>query len=116
MGEADRLKAFPFEGGKFNVAAVKQGGWTSARSKSGSCCVSHHGESRNVDAGRPSLRVSSNGSTPGTGIVWALVPANGDANSCRGVKGMLIAFNADDVTKELWRSQGQESRARRHQE
>jgi hypothetical protein len=52
------------------------------------------------------LTVSSNGSTPGTGIVWAVVPANGDSNSCRGVKGMLIALNAEDVTKELWRSQG----------
>jgi hypothetical protein len=51
------------------------------------------------------LGVSSNGSTPGTGIVWAIVPANGDGNSCRGVKGMLIAFDAEDITKELWRSQ-----------
>ena len=46
------------------------------------------------------LGVSSNGSAAGTGIVWALVPANGDGNSCRGVKGMLIAFDAEDVTKE----------------
>ena len=47
------------------------------------------------------LGVSSNGSTTGTGIVWAIVPANGDGNSCRGVKGMLMAVNAEDVTKEI---------------
>jgi hypothetical protein len=52
--------------------------------------------------------VSSNGAAAGTGIVWAVVPANGDANSCRGVKGMLIAFDAEDITKELWRSQGKD--------
>ena len=50
------------------------------------------------------LQVSSNSAAQG--IVWALVPANGDGNSCRGVKGMLIAVAADNVTKELWRSQG----------
>jgi hypothetical protein len=52
------------------------------------------------------ISVSSNGSTPGTGIVWVLVPANGDANSYRGVKGMLLALNAEDASQELWRSQG----------
>jgi hypothetical protein len=39
------------------------------------------------------------------------VPVNGDANSCRGVKGMLVAVAADDVTKELWRSQGKDAAA-----
>jgi hypothetical protein len=38
------------------------------------------------------LTVSSNGTHEG--IVWALATANGDANSFRGVKGMLMAFNA----------------------
>jgi hypothetical protein len=55
------------------------------------------------------LSVSSNGTTAGTGIVWAVVPVNGDANSCRGVKGMLMAYDAEDVTKELWRSQGRDA-------
>lgn len=48
---------------------------------------------------------SSNADKSGTGIVWAVVPANGDANSYRGVKGMLLALDAEDVSKELWRSQ-----------
>jgi hypothetical protein len=55
------------------------------------------------------LGVSSNGATPGTGIVWAIVPANGDANSCRGVKGMLIAIDAEHVTREIWRSQAKDT-------
>jgi hypothetical protein len=55
------------------------------------------------------LALSSNGTQDG--IVWALVPANGDANSCRGVKGMLLAVAADNPSKELFRSQGQGANA-----
>ena len=55
------------------------------------------------------LTLSSKGSTERTGILWALVPANGDGNSCRGVKAMLMAFNAEDVSKELWRSQNHDA-------
>jgi hypothetical protein len=50
------------------------------------------------------LSLSSNGSKAGTGILWALVPLTGDANQFRGVKGVLIAFDAQDVSKQLWRS------------
>jgi hypothetical protein len=105
MGEGDRLKAFPFEGGKFNVAAMKQGGWIQPTLKQASLCQSPPGNHGMWMPGGQ-LAVSNNGTTPGTGIIRTLVPANGDANSCRGVKAMLIAVNADDVTKELWRSQG----------
>src|SRR5262249_44308896 len=50
-----------------------------------------------------SLSVSANGSAAGTGIVWAALPLNGNANQavCPGV---LRAFDAADVTKELWNS------------
>ncbi len=43
------------------------------------------------------LSVSSNGITAGTGIVWAYY------NAASGV-GTLAAFDANDVTKELWDS------------
>ena len=109
MGEGDRLKAFPFEGGKFNVQAVKQGGWIQPVLHNVSACQAQANHGMWMPGGL--LGVSSNGTTPGTGIVWALLPANGDANSCRGVKGMLIAVNAEDVTKELWRSQGHDAGA-----
>lgn len=53
------------------------------------------------------LSLSSNGSQAGTGILWALVPLTGNANEYRGVKGVLLALNAQDVSKILWRSDRQ---------
>ena len=49
------------------------------------------------------LSVSSNGSTAGTGIVWAAHPLGADAAHAV-VPGVLRAFDALDVTKELWDS------------
>ena len=49
------------------------------------------------------LSVSSNGSVDSTAILWASHAANGDAN--QSVRpGILRAFAATDVTKELWNS------------
>jgi hypothetical protein len=107
MGEGDRLKAYPFDGARFNLQALKQGDWTQPTLNQVPVCQSQANHGMWMPGGL--LGVSSNGSTRGTGIVWAVVPSNGDANSCRGVKGMLIAFDAEDVTKELWRSQGKDA-------
>ena len=49
------------------------------------------------------LSVSSNGSKHGTGIIWANHPIHGDANQA-SVPGVLQAFDATDVTHELWNS------------
>jgi hypothetical protein len=49
------------------------------------------------------LSVSSNGSTQGTGILWAWYGIDGDS-SAGAVPGILRAFDATDVTKELWNS------------
>jgi len=106
MGEGDALKAFPFEGGMFNTQAVKKGDWTQPKLNTVPPCQSQANHGMWMPGGL--LGASSNGTTKGTGIVWALVPANGDGNSCRGVKGMLMAYNAEDVSKELWRSQGKD--------
>jgi hypothetical protein len=108
MGEGDNLKAFPFKNGRFltGVADVKKSAWRPPHPAPPTC------------AGTPDnwmpggiLAVSSDRAKPGTGIVWALVPANGDANTYRGVKGMLMALNAENVGQELWRSQGADSTA-----
>jgi hypothetical protein len=49
------------------------------------------------------LSVSSNGSVDSTAIIWASHAADGDAN--HAVRpGILRAFDANDVTKELWNS------------
>src|SRR5216117_3362491 len=50
------------------------------------------------------LSVSSNGSTDGTGILWASYASSGDAESFVS-PGILRAFNANDVTRELWNNQ-----------
>jgi hypothetical protein len=101
MGEGDHLNAFQFANGKFDVNAAKQSKWMPKNPGSQPCgqAVRHW-----MPGGI--ISVSSDGNKAGTGIVWAIVPANGDANSFRGVKGMLLALNAEDVSKELWRSQG----------
>lgn len=49
------------------------------------------------------LALSSNGSQAGTGILWVSRVSNGNANQTV-VPGMLQAFDASDVTHELWNS------------
>ncbi|MDB5140330.1 MAG: hypothetical protein JWR12_2246 [Mucilaginibacter sp.] len=49
------------------------------------------------------LAVSSNGNTAGTGIVWAAFSDAGDAEHTVS-PGILRAFDATDITKELWNS------------
>ena len=43
------------------------------------------------------LALSANGKKAGTGILWAVVPLDGDANQQRGVKGIVLALDAQDV-------------------
>ncbi len=49
------------------------------------------------------LSVSSNGSVDGTGILWASHAITNDAGNPTG-PGILRAFDANDITKELWNS------------
>ena len=50
------------------------------------------------------LSVSSDGSKDGTGILWASYAVSGDAEHDVS-PGVLRAFDANDVTKELWSNQ-----------
>jgi alpha-glucosidase len=50
------------------------------------------------------LVVSSDGGRIGSGIVWAALPKAQDANR-RNVPGVLRAFDASDVSKEIWNSE-----------
>ena len=104
MGKGDHLKAFPLVNGKFEWTGLRRSKWVPPRPGVVPCGPP-------MENWMPGgiISVSSNGSNPGSGIVWVLVPANGDANSYRGVKGMLLALNAEDVSQELWRSQGQDA-------
>lgn len=103
MAETRSLEAFPFADGKIKTgdADVKRSGWKPPRQAPPSC----HRPAYNWMPGGI-LAVSSDADRLGSGVVWALVPADGDSNSYRGVKGMLLALNAEDVSQELWRSQG----------
>jgi hypothetical protein len=103
MAEAKNLEAFPFVDGrlKTGIGDVKMSAWKPPRQAPPIC----HKPARNWMPGGI-LALSSDGNRSGTGVVWALVPANGDSNTFRGVKGMLLALNAEDVSQELWRSQG----------
>jgi hypothetical protein len=49
------------------------------------------------------LSVSSNGTIDGSGIVWAAYAYSGDALDSKG-PGILRAFDANNITKELWNS------------
>ncbi|MBS1786669.1 MAG: hypothetical protein JST85_03055 [Acidobacteria bacterium] len=50
------------------------------------------------------MSLSANGSKAGTGILWATGSLGGDANRSI-VPGILRAFDASDVTRELWNSE-----------
>ncbi len=107
MGEGDHLKGFPFASNRLKTGHddMKLSGWIPPRPTQ----KNSHGEVPDNWMPGGAITVSSKGQDVGTGIVWAIVPANGDANSFRGVKGMLMAFNAENVSDELWRSQGHDA-------
>lgn len=50
------------------------------------------------------LAVSANGTNAGTGILWAARQLNGNANQAVQ-PGILHAFNAQNITNELWNSE-----------
>jgi hypothetical protein len=49
------------------------------------------------------MSISANGSTPGSGVLWVSMPLTGDASEST-VPGVLRAFDAEDLTRELWNS------------
>jgi hypothetical protein len=46
------------------------------------------------------LSLSANGSSPGSGILWAALPLSGDANQ-ETRPGILRAYDAADLSNEL---------------
>jgi hypothetical protein len=84
--EGDSLKAFQFNGKDLNPTTVSESTFTAPDGMPGGF-----------------LSVSANGNQESTGIVWASMPIAGDANQAT-VDGVLRAFDASDLTKELWNS------------
>jgi hypothetical protein len=84
--ENDQLRAFPFDRARNVLDPSSQ--------------VVFRGTGPTGQSGAV-LSVSSNGSKDGTGIVWAAYAYSGDAEHAVS-PGMLRAFDANDVTRELW--------------
>jgi hypothetical protein len=57
------------------------------------------------------LSLSANGGTAGTGILWAALSRSGDANHAPQ-PGLLRAYDASNVTRELWNSEQNSARDR----
>jgi len=85
-GENDALKAFHFNGATLDSSPAMQ-----------STIVASPGMPGGI------LSLSADGSTAGSGILWAFLPLQGDALN-NVVPGVLRAFDASDLTRELWHS------------
>jgi hypothetical protein len=80
------LQAYQFNGSTFATNPISQSTILAAPGSSGGV-----------------LSISANGSTVGTGIVWSSMPLTDDGD--HGVhQGVLRAFDANDLTNELWDS------------
>lgn len=80
----DTLKAFSFSGGLLSTSPLFQNPMTASL------------------PGGAALAISANGAKPGTGILWAAMSQS--SASITAVPGVLHAFNAGNVSKELWNS------------
>jgi hypothetical protein len=84
-GYNDVLKAFPFNGATFATTPSAQG---------------------TINGVWPGgiLTLSANGETSGTGVLWAAVATNGNAEDAPPTAGALYAFDANNVATRLWSS------------
>jgi len=87
-GENDFLREFQFNGSTLNTSALHTSTMTAATCGMPGC----------------QLSVSANGGATGSGVLWANCVLSGDANHATQ-PGIFRAFNADDVSQELWDSQ-----------
>jgi hypothetical protein len=83
---SDRLRQYQFSGGLFNTTPFAQ-----------STTIGGSGQPGGV------LSLSANGTNAGSGIVWASVNTSSSANQAT-VAGTLHAYNAQNITNEIWNS------------
>jgi hypothetical protein len=88
-GENERLKAYNIDFVTKRVTGFRAEGFEFAS-----------GQNAPAPGGMPGGRlvVSSNGTTPGTGVVWGVYPVDGNANTMI-VDGALVAYDATAVVK-----------------
>jgi hypothetical protein len=87
-GENSKLKAFRLENGRLDGGAPKESTFQPPLGMPGGM-----------------VSLTADGSKAATGIVWAVVPLDGDANRQRGVQGIVLALDAEDVSQTLWTSE-----------
>lgn len=90
-GASDSLKSFAFSNGRLGTSPTATGGGVA-----------------NWPGGE--LTLSANGSTAGTGIIWANTASSGDPENNPPAPGELRAFSASNVGLELWNSNMNSSR------
>ena len=84
--EDDYLKAYHFNGSTLDTTPVSQSTFKDPQGMAGGFST-----------------LSANGTTLGTALLWESLPLNGDAAHAI-VPGALRAFDANDLTKEVWDS------------
>ena len=84
-GASDWVKAYSFNGITFGTSPSSQGSGTQAWPGG-------------------ILALSAYGQRQSTGVLWATVATNGDVENNPPVPGELRAFDADNVSRELWNS------------
>ncbi len=82
-GVSEPLKAFTFSGGHFNTSPSSEGAYATGGGQTSG-----------------SISVSSNGTTSGTGIVWATAPTSDPDHATVG--GTLFAYDAGNLSHLLW--------------
>jgi hypothetical protein len=87
-GENERLKAYNYDRATKRI--------TTFRGQGTQIASGNMPPPGGMPGGR--LVVSSNGTTPGTGVVWGVYPTQGNANSAV-VHGALVAYDAVAITK-----------------
>jgi hypothetical protein len=92
--ENDYLRAYRLVKGQLQTTPVSQSTTTDP--------VGVAGGSPGMPGGM--LSISANGSTPGSGIVWASHPYRASSALHDAVEGIVRAYDAADLTKELWNS------------
>ncbi len=92
-GSSDVLKAYSFSGSAINTTPASQS--TVGPSGFGNT---------------PAMSISANGTSPGTGIVWASFASSGNPHAGAPTPGILHALDASNVSNDLWNSNQQVSR------
>jgi hypothetical protein len=91
-GVNDALKAFSFNGATFSTSPAATGNVGNQIWPGGI------------------LTLSANGDTAGSGVLWATVATSGDAENNPPVPGELYAFDAANISRQLWNSNANAAR------